>query len=147
MSGTGGRLHAQPGRLHIQAVVELLILRVHVNRRPGGGFELRRASDMVDVRVRDHDGLHGQVVPGQHGENLIDLIARVDHNSFACDFVAEDRAIALEHSYRKNLVNHLSPNCSNWEGGLNSSVLKIRGGSPGGATRSSSATWNRGPWK
>ena len=143
----GGRFHSQPGRLHVQTVVELLILSVHVNRRAGGGFELGRASDMVDVRVRDHDGLHSQPVAAQHGENVVDLVTWVDDDGFAGGFLAENRAVALEHSYGQNLVNHLSPNCSTCEGGLNSSVLKIRGGSPGGEIWRISATCMRGPWK
>ena len=88
-------------------IVELLIVRVHLNRRAGGGFELGGASDMVDMRVRDHDRLHGQRVLLQHGENLLDLVARIDHDGFARLLVAEDGAIALEHAYGQDFVNHV----------------------------------------
>src|SRR5579871_318392 len=154
--------HAEPSCLHFQAVIQLLVFGVHIDRSPRGGLELRRAANVIDVRMSDHDGLHGKLVPRKHRKNFIDLVARVDDDSLTRPFVAKDRAVALQHSNRENLVNHLSlglswglswslsiglsrgPTCA---GGLNSSVLKTRNGSPGGATCSTSATWKRGPWK
>jgi hypothetical protein len=61
---------------------------------------------MVDVSVRDDNLLERKLMPAQHGENVFDLVARIDHQRFVRRFVANDGAIASEHSDRKDLVNH-----------------------------------------
>ena len=45
-------------------------------------------------------------VPVQHFGNVRDIIARIDDDGLAGLLVAENRAVALQHADRKNLVNH-----------------------------------------
>ena len=100
------RLHAQPGGLHVQHVAQLRVVFVHVDRRAGGRLQLVRAADVIDVRVRDDDGFHAQPVPRENLEDLGDVVAGIDHDGLARLLVAEDRAVALQHANRQNLVNH-----------------------------------------
>jgi uncharacterized membrane protein len=65
---------------------------------------------MIDVRVRDHDGLHREPMPLHDLQNLGDIVSGIDNDSLARLFVAEDRAVALQHADRQDLVNHI-PNC------------------------------------
>jgi hypothetical protein len=39
-------------------------------------------------------------------EHVIDVVAGVDDHRFARSFVADDRAITLQGSYRENFVDH-----------------------------------------
>jgi hypothetical protein len=60
--------------------------------------------------MRDYDGFHGEAVSRDNFEDAGDLVAGVDYDGLACLLVAENRAIALQHSYRKHFVNH-QPDC------------------------------------
>ena len=104
----GGR-HAQPGGLRVEMIVQLLVVRVHVDRSAGGGLQLRRASDVIDVGVGDHDGLDGEPMPVQDRQDVLDLVARIDHDRLPSGLVAEDRAVALQHSDGKNFMDHFIP--------------------------------------
>ena len=99
-------LHSQPGGLGIQVGVELGVVLVHVHGRAGERLQLGRAADVVDMGVGDHDGLHREPVPVQDFGDVRDIIAWIDDNGLAGLLVAENRAVALQHADRKNLVNH-----------------------------------------
>ncbi len=88
-------------------VVEFLIVLVHQHRRAGGGFELRGAADVIDMGVGDDDRLHAQRMLLQNRENVVDVVAGVDHQRFARLLVAEDRAIALQHANGQDFVDHM----------------------------------------
>ena len=51
--------------------------------------------------------LHGESVAPHDLQNALDLVAGIDHHGFARRLVAENRAVALQHSDRKNLVDHM----------------------------------------
>ncbi len=53
--------------------------------------------------------LHTQRVLLQNRQDVVDVIARIDHNGFVRLLVAEDRAIALQHPHRQNFMDHFSP--------------------------------------
>ena len=83
------------------------IVVIHVNRRAGGLFELLRAPDMVDMRVGDHNRFHRQSVARNHGQYPRDVVAGIHYDRLAALFIAENRTIALQHSYREHLVDHM----------------------------------------
>lgn len=62
---------------------------------------------MVDVRVRDDDMLHLQVVFADDGEYVVDVVAGVDDHRFTRSLVANNRAVALQRADGKNLVDHI----------------------------------------
>ena len=83
-----------------------LIRQVHVHRRSGCQLEFLRAADVIDVGVGDHDGGHGESVPRQDFQDAVNFVAGIHHHGLARGFVAENGAIALQHAYRKDLVDH-----------------------------------------
>ncbi len=104
-TGSGVR-HAQPLRLHVHHLLQLPIVRIHVDRRAGGLFQFLRAADMIDVRVSDYDGLHRQAVPPDHCPAPANLVAGIHHQGLARRLVAEDRAVALQRAHRQDLMDH-----------------------------------------
>jgi aminomethyltransferase len=65
-----------------------------------------RAADVIDVRVRDHNGLHREIVFAQTLLDLRDVVSRIDNNGFASRFVAKNRTVALKHADGQNNVDH-----------------------------------------
>ena len=47
-------------------------------------------------------------------QNALDFVAGVDHHGLAGGFVAEDRAVALQHADRKDLVDHKASILTIW---------------------------------
>jgi hypothetical protein len=92
--------------LHVHHVLQLVVVFVHVDRRAGGRVQLVRAADVVDVRVRDHDGFHVQAVARQDALDLRQVVARIDHQRVARLLVAENGAVALQHAHRQDLMHH-----------------------------------------
>ena len=48
-----------------------------------------------------------QLVAFQNRENVVDIVARVDHDGLARLLVAKDRAIALQHAHGQDFVDHM----------------------------------------
>src|SRR5579883_1218821 len=95
-AGYGRRRHAEESRLHVHRLIQWQIVPVHQHRSAGVRVQARKSAHMVNVRVRAYDGLYGQLVPAEQVENARNLVAGIDHQRFARDRVADDRAIALQ---------------------------------------------------
>ena len=61
---------------------------------------------MVDVGVGDDDLLHLQLVFADDGKNVFDVVARIDDHGFVRRLVADDRAVTLQRTDGKYLVDH-----------------------------------------
>jgi hypothetical protein len=61
---------------------------------------------VIDVGVGDYDLLHFQLVLADDGENVFNVIARVDDHGFVRRLIADDRAVTLQRAYGKDLVDH-----------------------------------------
>ena len=90
------RSHAQPRSLHVQHLQQRIVILIEQDGRAGDGPQLHRSSDVIDVGVSDHDLLHFQLVLAKDGENVVNVIARINHHSFVRGFIAEDGAVALQ---------------------------------------------------
>ena len=73
-----------------------------------GRAKFHGPAHMVDVSVRHHNLLDLQVMLADEREDFLNVIPRVNHHGFAGGFVADDRAVALQRTDGKNLVNHRS---------------------------------------
>jgi folate-binding protein YgfZ len=102
----GRRLHAEPGSLHIQIVIQRLVILIHVDRCARRRLQFRRAANVIDVRMSNHDRLHREQMPPQYGLNVVNIVAGIDHNGFTRFFVTEYGAIAMKDTHGKNLMNH-----------------------------------------
>ncbi len=80
---------------------------MHHDRRAGHRVQLLQASDMIDVGVRAHDEAHGKGMSRQGLEDAIDVVARIEHQSFARFRIAQNRAVALQPADGQHFVNHL----------------------------------------
>jgi hypothetical protein len=70
-------------------------------------MESRQAADVVDVRVSADDGANFQIMPPQNGQDAVGVVAGIDHNPFASNRIAQNRAVALQHAYRDYFVNEV----------------------------------------
>ena len=61
---------------------------------------------MVNVRVRDHNLLHLQVMFDDDGENVFNLVARIDDHGLTRSLIADDGAVALQCADREDFVDH-----------------------------------------
>src|SRR6266850_7915902 len=82
-------------------------MRGHKDRRSGEPLEVHCAGDVVDVAVSDDDLLDLQPMLLQEAGYLLNLCPRINHHALASSGVADDRAIALQHADRQDLVNDL----------------------------------------
>jgi hypothetical protein len=82
------------------------VIFVHIDGRAGGLLQLRGAADVIDMCVRDDDGFDAQRVAPEDFQDLGDVVAGIDNDGCVRLLVAEDGAVALEHSDRQNFMNH-----------------------------------------
>jgi hypothetical protein len=61
---------------------------------------------MVDVGVGDDDLFDLQVVLADEGENILNVVAGVDHHGFVSSLVANNGAVALQRADGENFVDH-----------------------------------------
>jgi hypothetical protein len=86
-------------RLHIHRVIQREILAVHHHRRARVLVQLAQPADMINVRVRAHDGFYGEFVASQEIEHAADFIARIDNQGFARHGIADDGTVAVEYPH------------------------------------------------
>ena len=65
-----------------------------------------RAADVIDMRVRDHDHLHVELVAFEDGDDFGNVVTGIDHDRLAADFIADHGAVASQHADGQNFVNH-----------------------------------------
>jgi hypothetical protein len=61
---------------------------------------------VIDVGVSDDDLLHFQLVLADDGENVFNVVARIDDHGLVRGLIADDRAVTLQRAYGKDLVDH-----------------------------------------
>ena len=101
-----GTLHSDPGGLHIEHFEERVIVLVEQDRCARRLFQLHGSADVVDMSMCDDDLLHGQPVLANNVEDIIDIVAWIDHHRFSCLFVPNHGTVALQHADRKDLMDH-----------------------------------------
>src|SRR3954454_8598195 len=62
---------------------------------------------MIDVRMCDDDGDHFEPVLVKDVGDLVDFIAGINNNGFACSFISKDGAVALEQADGQGYLNHV----------------------------------------
>jgi hypothetical protein len=87
--------------------VEFEVGLVNQDGGAGGAVERGESSYVVDVGVSADDGANFQVVAFQDDEDALDIVSRVDDDSFVRSRVTENRTIALQEAYRDYFVNEV----------------------------------------
>jgi hypothetical protein len=107
-----GRWDAKPSCLLIHHRKLGQVVLVEQNGSARGLLQARCSADVVDVAVGDDDLLEGEAVFVEKGENLGDIVARVDDHGFAGGLVAENGAVALQRPNRKGFEDHNALTCA-----------------------------------
>src|ERR1700736_3292342 len=92
LAGSG---HADPGSLHVQHFEQSKVILVEQNRGAGGGAQLHRSAHVIDVSVSDDDLLDFEIMLSADSENVVDVVAGIDHHGFARDFISDNGTVAL----------------------------------------------------
>ena len=99
-------LHADPRGLHVEHLQQRVIVLVEQNGRTGEPLQLHRSANVIDVRVGDNNLLHGEAVTLDDAHDVRYVVSGIDDDSFLGLLIADHRAIALQRTDRKDLVNH-----------------------------------------
>jgi CheY-like chemotaxis protein len=84
---------------------QIVSMEIHRCRRRVPGC--RHSGDVIDVRVRQENMPDVELVCRDGGKEIIDLVARIDHNGFAGSLTANHEAILVKGRNLPNLENHL----------------------------------------
>src|SRR5882672_12594266 len=64
-----------------------------------------QSDDVIDVRVRNHDGRDFQMIPLDNFQDSAGIVPRIDDDRFKRFWITDNVAIALQHANRKDFVN------------------------------------------
>jgi hypothetical protein len=79
---------------------------VQQNWSASQSLQLGGATNVVDVRVRNDDLLHGQTVTLYRSHHFFDVVSRIDDDPLSRLLISDDRAIALQWADGKDFVDH-----------------------------------------
>jgi len=102
--GEWRRFDSKKRGLHVHCLIERNVVVVHQNGSTGVIVQLFQSADVVDVRMRADNGLHLKFVPAEQIHDAMNFVARIEHESFASDWITDDRAIALKQADRHGEV-------------------------------------------
>jgi hypothetical protein len=102
-----GHAHAEEGRLHFHAAIERKVVTVHHDGGASVLVKLGEPADVVDVRVGADDGFDLKFVATEETEDALNFIAGINDDGFERARVANDGAVALQHTNGELEVNHL----------------------------------------
>jgi hypothetical protein len=101
-----GGFHAEPACLDVHHGDEREVVLVVEDGGSGEAFEFLGSGDVVDVGVGDDDLLDGEVVLGEEGEDVGDVVAGIDDDGLEGGFVAEEGAVAADGAYGEGFADH-----------------------------------------
>jgi hypothetical protein len=101
-----GILHPDPGRLYVQHFQQSIVILVEQDGRAGCRPQFHRAAHVINVCVSNDDLFDLEIVLADEGENIFDVIARINHHGFTGDVVPDHRTVALERPHGEDFVNH-----------------------------------------
>lgn len=105
-ANVGGREgEADPGGLFVDHCGEGDVGLVVKDGCAGKLFKGLGAGDVVEVSVGDEDLSDGELMFGEEGEDVGDVVAGVDDDGFAGGGVAEDGAVAAEEAYGEGFAD------------------------------------------
>lgn len=97
---------AEPSGLNVHHFDQRQVVLVVEDGRSGELLEVLRSGDMVDVGVSDDDLLDRELMLFEGGDDAGDVVAGIDDDGLAGDFIAQDGAVALERAYDEDFVDH-----------------------------------------
>ena len=99
------RLAANPRGLYVDHAIKLQIVGMHSNGSAGGFPDAPESSHVIDMRVRDNDCGYTQLVATDDVEDPLGVVPGINNQSLVRFWIADNMAIALQHSNRENFVD------------------------------------------
>src|SRR5258708_10544525 len=97
---------ADPRCLHVEHFQQRIVIMIEQDWGARLRAQLHRSAYVIDVGVGYDDLLYYQVVLADDGENILNIVARIDDHGFVRGLVADDRAVTLQRADGKDLVDH-----------------------------------------
>src|ERR1700682_2304352 len=97
---------ADPPGLHVEHFQQRIVILIEQDWRARLRAQLHRSAYVIDVGVSDDDLFYYQVVLADDGENVLNIVARINDHGFVRGLVADDGAVTLQRADGKDLVNH-----------------------------------------
>jgi hypothetical protein len=101
-----GSVHTDEFGLQGQQIVEEAIALVDARGGSSRALKLRRAADVIDVRVRVDDRIDRQREFPQARANPAEVSARIDHNRALGVEIRKNGAVAAERTHRERFDVH-----------------------------------------
>src|SRR6187402_56551 len=101
-----GHGNTHPPRLLLHDLHQRQIELVVEDRSTGHLAQPPRPGNVVEMCVRHHDLCAAKLLSLHHRPNLDQVSTWIHHHRFARRLIAHDRAVALQRTYRKHLMNH-----------------------------------------
>ena len=100
------RGNADPRCLYVEHFQQCIIVLIEQDWCARLRAQLHRSAYVIDVGMGDDDLLHIKLVLADDGENVLNIVARIDDHGFVRGLVADDRAVTLQRADRQDLVDH-----------------------------------------
>jgi len=97
---------ADPRCLYVEHFQQRIIVLIEKDWGARLSPQLHRPAYVIDVGVSDDDLFYYQVVLADDGENVLNIVARINDHGFVRGLVADDGAVTLQRADGKDLVNH-----------------------------------------
>ena len=105
-SNLARRGNADPRCLYVEHFQQRVVILIEQDWGASLRAQLRRSAYVIDVGVGDDDLFYYQVVLADDGENIFNIVARIDHHGFVRGLIADDGAVTLQRADGKDLVDH-----------------------------------------
>ncbi len=83
----------------VHGLIQRQVIAVHQHRCARVLVKLAQPADVIDMSVRADDGFDRQFVPAKEVQDTRDLVAGIDDQRFARDWIADDGTVALQHPH------------------------------------------------
>jgi hypothetical protein len=100
------RGYSDPCGLHVEHFQQRIVILIEQDLRARLCAQLHGSAYVIDVGMGDDDLLHFQLVLTDDGENVFNVVARIDDHGFVRGLIADDRAVTLQRAGGKDLVDH-----------------------------------------
>src|SRR5260370_2352241 len=98
--------HGEPRSLYVEHFQQRIVILIEQDWGASLRAQFHRSAYVVDVGVGDDYLFYYQVVLADDGENILNIVARIDDHGFARGLIADDGAVTLQRANGKDLVDH-----------------------------------------
>src|SRR6202158_3487738 len=97
---------ADPRCLYVEHFQQRVVILIEQDWSARLRAQFHGSAYVVDVGVGDDDLLYYEVVLADDGENILNIVARIDDHGFVRGLIADDGAVTLQWADGQDLVDH-----------------------------------------